>query len=146
MHLGGIHHLTAVTARAADNYAFYTRTLGLRLVKKTVNQDDVSAYHLFFADGLASPGSDLTFFDWPVPAERRGTNSIACTGLRVASEASLGWWRDRFARAGVTQRAIVDRMIAIRQEYQKLKAELENIERSGMSATLNVISAHKSAR
>jgi glyoxalase family protein len=109
MHLGGIHHLTAVTARASDNHAFYTRMLGLRLVKKTVNQDDVSAYHLFYADGLASPGSDLTFFDWPVPAERRGTNSIAGTGLRVASEASLGWWRDRFAVAGVTQRAIVER-------------------------------------
>ena len=109
MQLGGIHHLTAVTARASDNHAFYTRTLGLRLVKKTVNQDDVSAYHLFYADGLASPGSDLTFFDWPVPAERRGTNSIACTGLRVASDASLASWRDRFAAAGVTQRTIVER-------------------------------------
>lgn len=109
MQLGGIHHLTAVTARAPTNHAFYTRTLGLRLVKKTVNQDDVSAYHLFYADGLASPGSDLTFFDWPVPAERRGTNSIARTGLRVASEASLPWWRDRFAAAGVAQRAIVER-------------------------------------
>lgn len=109
MQLGGIHHLTAVTARAPTNHAFYTRTLGLRLVKKTVNQDDVSAYHLFYGDGLASPGSDLTFFDWPVPAERRGTNSIARTGLRVASEASLPWWRDRFAAAGVPQRAIVER-------------------------------------
>ena len=66
MQLTGIHHLTAVTARAAENVAFYTGTLGLRLVKKTVNQDDVSAYHLFYADGLASPGTDITFFDWPV--------------------------------------------------------------------------------
>ncbi len=101
MHLTGIHHLTAVTARAADNAAFYTRTLGLRLVKKTVNQDDVSAYHLFYADGLASPGTDLTFFDWPAPPERRGTNSITRTGLRVAGPASIDWWRAHFAREGV---------------------------------------------
>ena len=69
MQLKGIHHLTAVTAHASANHAFYTRVLGMRLVKKTVNQDDVSAYHLFYADGKATPGSDLTFFDWPV--ERR---------------------------------------------------------------------------
>ena len=64
MQLQGIHHLTAITANAKGNHAFYTQVLGLRLVKKTVNQDDVSAYHLFFADGKASPGSDITFFDW----------------------------------------------------------------------------------
>ena len=71
MHLTGIHHLTAVTAKASDNHRFYTEALGMRLVKKTVNQDDVSAYHLFYADGLASPGTDITFFDWPVGRERR---------------------------------------------------------------------------
>ena len=86
MQLTGIHHLTAVTARAAENVAFYTGTLGLRLVKKTVNQDDVSAYHLFYADGLASPGSDITFFDWPAPPERRGSNSITRTHLRVPGD------------------------------------------------------------
>src|SRR5215210_2285128 len=95
MHLTGIHHLTAVTADASGNHAFYTETLGMRLVKKTVNQDDVSAYHLFYADGLASPGTDLTFFDWPVGRERRGTNSISGTGLHVAGRDSLGWWRER---------------------------------------------------
>ena len=63
MQLLGFHHLTAITADAPANVAFYTRTLGLRLVKKTVNQDDVSAYHLFYADGAGSPGTDLTFFD-----------------------------------------------------------------------------------
>ncbi len=109
MQLGGIHHLTAVTANASANHAFYTRTLGMRLVKKTVNQDDVSAYHLFYADGLATPGSDLTFFDWPVAAERRGTNSIARTGLRVASEASLTWWVQRLTAANVAHGAIVRR-------------------------------------
>ena len=86
MQLTGLHHVTAVTARAADNLAFYTRVLGLRLVKKTVNQDDVSAYHLFYADGRASPGSDLTFFHWPAPPERRGSNSIVRTAFRVPGE------------------------------------------------------------
>ncbi len=93
--LRGIHHLTAITADAPGNLAFYTRVLGLRLVKKTVNQDDTSAYHLFYADGKASPGSDVTFFDWPVGRERRGTHAIARTALRVGGEASLAWWRER---------------------------------------------------
>jgi glyoxalase family protein len=101
MQLKGIHHLTAVTARASDNHRFYTEALGLRLVKKTVNQDDVSAYHLFYADGKASPGTDLTFFDWPVAPERRGTNSITRTGLRVGGEAALRWWADRLAASKV---------------------------------------------
>lgn len=109
MQLGGIHHLTAVTAHVAGNHAFYTQTLGMRLVKKSVNQDDVSAYHLFYADGKASPGSDLTFFDWPVPAERRGTNSITRTGLRVASDASLAWWAKRLDENKVTHGAISQR-------------------------------------
>jgi glyoxalase family protein len=109
MHLTGIHHLTAVTAKASGNHDFYTRTLGMRLVKKTVNQDDVSAYHLFYADALASPGTDLTFFDWPVGPEVRGTRSIAHTALRVGSESSLRWWHDRLASKGVTHGEIVER-------------------------------------
>lgn len=102
LNLTGIHHVTAITADAPGNLQFYTETLGLRLVKKTVNQDDTSAYHLFYADGLASPGTDLTFFDWPVERERRGTHSISLTGLRVAGETSLLFWRDRLsATAGL---------------------------------------------
>jgi glyoxalase family protein len=100
MQLTGIHHLTAISARPRENLAFYTGLLGMRLVKKTVNQDDVSAYHLFYADGKANPGTDLTFFDFPAPPERRGTNSISATGLRVAGEKSLGYWRDRLRQAG----------------------------------------------
>jgi glyoxalase family protein len=96
MDLHGIHHLTAITANARANYAFYTDVLGMRLVKKTVNQDDVSAYHLFYADGKGSPGTDLTFFDWPAPPEQRGTHSIVGTGLRVTGERSFRWWMDRF--------------------------------------------------
>ncbi len=99
MNLHGIHHVTAITARARENHDFYTRLLGLRLVKKTVNQDDVSAYHLFYADGAGSPGTDLTFFDWPAAPEGRGTRSVARTGLRVGSNASLDWWRQRLGDA-----------------------------------------------
>jgi glyoxalase family protein len=101
MQLTGIHHLTAITADAAGNNRFYTDTLGLRRVKKTVNQDDTSAYHLFFADGAGTPGTDITFFDWPAARERRGTHSISRTGLRVAED-SLDWWAARLSDKGVT--------------------------------------------
>jgi glyoxalase family protein len=100
MQLTGIHHLTAISAKPGENLAFYTGLLGMRLVKKTVNQDDVGAYHLFYADGKANPGTDLTFFDFPAQPERRGTNSISATSLRVAGEKSLGFWRDRLRQAG----------------------------------------------
>ena len=95
MNLHGLHHVTAITARVRENHHFYTQVLGLRLVKKTVNQDDVSAYHLFYADGAGTPGTDLTFFDWPTAPERRGTRSMARTGLRVGSATSLEWWHDQ---------------------------------------------------
>jgi glyoxalase family protein len=100
MQLTGIHHLTAISAKPRENLAFYTGLLGMRLVKKTVNQDDVSAYHLFYADAKANPGTDLTFFDFPAAPERRGSNSISRTALRVAGEKSLGYWRDRLKKAG----------------------------------------------
>ena len=100
MQLTGIHHLTAISAKPRENLAFYTGLLGMRLVKKTVNQDDVSAYHLFYADGKANPGTDLTFFDFPAAPERRGSNSISRTGLRVGGEKSLAYWRDRLTKAG----------------------------------------------
>ncbi|SEE18032.1 glyoxalase family protein [Rhizobiales bacterium GAS191] len=106
MQLTGIHHLTAVTADAAGNHAFYTQVLGMRLVKKTVNQDDVSAYHLFYADKNATPGSDLTFFDWPVGRERRGTQAVTRTALRVAGEKSLAWWAERLKASKVSQAPI----------------------------------------
>ena len=101
MQLTGLHHVTAVTADAPRNHAFYAGLMGMRLVKKTVNQDDTSAYHLFYADGIASPGSDLTFFEWPVERERRGTRSVTRTGLRVPNEEALAWWAAHFDRHGV---------------------------------------------
>ncbi len=109
MQLTGIHHVTAVTADAKRNLDFYTRALGLRLVKKTVNQDDVSAYHLFYADAKGSPGTDLTFFDWPATRERRGSRSIARTGLRVADVASLQYWMSRLQQLEIAHGEITDR-------------------------------------
>ena len=108
MQLHGIHHLTAVSADARGNHDFYTRVLGMRLVKKTVNQDDVSAYHLFYADGLGSPGTDLTFFDWPVEREQRGTHSIVRTALRVAGQGALDYWTARLGKAGVTHGPVAE--------------------------------------
>jgi len=101
MDLLGIHHLTAISARIRDNHRFYTQTLGMRLVKRSVNQDDVSAYHLFYSDRVGTPGNDLTFFDWPAPPEVRGTRSIVRTNLRVSGSGALEWWWARLAELGV---------------------------------------------
>ena len=101
MQLTGIHHLTAISADAPGNKRFYTGTMGMRMVKKTVNQDDTSAYHLFYADALARPGTDLTFFDWPAPPEQRGTHSIARTALRISGPESFQWWKEHVNEAGI---------------------------------------------
>ena len=102
MKVQGIHHITAVSAKIVENLEFYTGILGMRLVKKSVNQDDTSAYHLFYADAVGSPGTDLTFFDWPMSAENQpGPASVALTTLRV-NGASLGNWEKRLTEHGVT--------------------------------------------
>ncbi len=108
MELTGFHHLTAVSARIRDNLQFYTEVMGMRLVKRSVNQDDVSAYHLFYADRIGTPGTDLTFFDWPARPERRGTRSVVRTGLRVEGEESLQWWVERLTDAGVETSGVVE--------------------------------------
>lgn len=109
MQLTGIHHVTAVSARIGENYRFYTQTLGMRLVKRSVNQDDVSAYHLFYADAAGSPGTDLTFFDWPLPPEGRGTRSVTRTSLRVRGGESLAWWEARLREHGVAAGTVAER-------------------------------------
>jgi len=109
MQLLGIHHVTAVSAQIRENHRFYTQTLGMRLVKRSVNQDDVSAYHLFYADAKGTPGSDLTFFDWSVPRERRGNRSISRTALRVSGTGTLEWWVKHLRDAGVTVGNILER-------------------------------------
>jgi glyoxalase family protein len=109
MQLLGIHHLTAVSSQIRENHRFYTQTLGMRLVKRSVNQDDVSAYHLFYADAKGTPGSDLTFFDWSVPGERRGSRSITRTALRVSGDESLAFWSARLTELEVTASPIIER-------------------------------------
>ncbi len=109
LHLSGFHHLTAVSADIRGNKRFYTEDLGMRLVKRSVNQDDVSAYHLFYSDKVGTPGHDVTFFDWPVPRERRGGRSVTRTGLRVAGDASLRYWRARFEERAVPHGDVVER-------------------------------------
>src|SRR6202165_3590785 len=96
MKLEGIHHITPITGNAPGNVDFYARLLGLRLVKKSVNQDDPTVYHLFYADENASPGADLTFFEYPgsVPG-RAGTGMVHRIVWRVASEAALDFWASR---------------------------------------------------
>jgi glyoxalase family protein len=101
MRLEGIHHITAITADAPGNVDFYARVLGLRLVKKTVNQDDPTVYHLFYADEKGSPGSDLTFFEYP--EARRGSagdGMVHRVVWRVASEEALDFWETRLREAG----------------------------------------------
>jgi len=108
MQLHGLHHVTAITANAKANLRFYTEVLGLRLVKKTVNQDDVSAYHLFYADKLGSPGTDLTFFDWPqIGPKGIGTDTATRTMFRVSGPAALVFWQKRFDTLGITHSGII---------------------------------------
>src|SRR5919199_6453518 len=109
MELGGLHHVTAVTADASGNVAFYTNSLGLRLVKKTVNQDAVSAYHLFYGDEIGSPGTEVTFFDWAgMGPNRAGTGSIVEIGLRVPDRAALDWWANRFDERGLAHGGVME--------------------------------------
>lgn len=106
-HLKGLHHVTAITSSAEKNYQFFTNVLGMRLVKKTVNQDDIQTYHLFFADDEGNPGTDMTFFDFPgIPKGTHGTNEISKTSFRVPSDAALDYWVKRFDRLDVKHTGI----------------------------------------
>lgn len=105
--LKGIHHVTAITSSAEKNYEFFTFTLGMRLVKKTVNQDDIQTYHLFFADDKGSAGTDMTFFDFPgIPKGTHGTNEIYKTAFRVPSDEALDYWLKRFEKYDVKNSGI----------------------------------------
>jgi glyoxalase family protein len=111
MKLEGIHHITAITGDAPRNVEFYAGTLGLRLVKKTVNQDDPTVYHLFYADELGSAGADITFFEYP--GARRGSagaGMVHTVGWRVASPDALDFWETRLRGEGVTLERNGDRL------------------------------------
>src|SRR6267142_588228 len=102
MKLEGVHHVTAITGDAPANVDFYAGLLGLRMVKKTVNQDDPTVYHLFYADELGSAGADITFFEYPgaIPG-RAGDGMVHRISFRVGSEDSLAFWEKRVGGAGV---------------------------------------------
>jgi glyoxalase family protein len=110
MELEGIHHVTAITADAQQNVDFYAGVLGLRLVKKTVNQDNPSVYHLFYADEKGDPGSDITFFEYPGAAPgRAGDGMVHRIAWRVASPAALDFWTERLGRNGVEAQRVEGR-------------------------------------
>lgn len=110
MQLTGLHHVTAVTGDAPENVRFYRQVLGMRLVKKTVNQDDVSAYHLFYGDEVGHAGTEVTFFDWPQAGPNiAGAGSLTEIALRVSGRAALDWWEERLAVHGVRHGGIVER-------------------------------------
>ena len=103
MRLEGIHHVTAITGDAPGNVDFYVRVLGLRLVKKTVNQDDPTVYHLFYADERGSAGSDITFFEYPGARRgRAGAGMVHRVVFRVSSEEALDFWEERLRAENVS--------------------------------------------
>ena len=105
MRFEGIHHVTCITGDAPGNVDFYTRVLGLRMVKKTVNQDDPTVYHLFYADEAGSPGADITFFEYPGARRGRpGAGMVHTITFRVASDAALDFWESRLAAEGISTR------------------------------------------
>lgn len=110
MTVKGIHHVSSITKEILDNHDFYTNILGLRLVKKTVNQDDTGMYHLFYADYKGTPGTDITFFEiFNAPKFQPGTNSISRTIFRVPSMEALEFFRKRFDEKGVYHEGFVER-------------------------------------
>lgn len=130
----GVHHVTAMTSSAEKIYDFFTNVLGLRLVKKTVNQDDIQTYHLFFADDVGSPGTDMTFFDFPGSSKAiRGTNEIAKTTFRVPNDQALDYWVKRLNHYNVNHEPITSlfgiKMLEFRdfddQEYVLISDETD---------------------
>jgi glyoxalase family protein len=111
MRLEGIHHVTCITGDAPGNVDFYTRVLGLRMVKKTVNQDDPTVYHLFYADEEGSPGADITFFEYPGARRgRAGAGMVHTITFRIASDEALDFWETRLAAEGVSTRRAEGRL------------------------------------
>jgi len=111
MQFAGLHHVSAMTASGEKNYHFYTKILGMRLVKKSVNQDSHHMYHLFYADEIGRPGTDLTFFEMiGIGRTYRGNNSISLTGLRVPSDAAIEYWVNRFDEYSVKHQGVSEQL------------------------------------
>ena len=110
VNVAGIHHVSAITAQIERNHHFFTQILGLRLVKKTVNQDNTSSYHLFYADAVGTPGTDMTYFDIPgMGRTLPGVSSINSTAFRVTSEEALHYWVKRFDDNNIAHGDITER-------------------------------------
>ncbi|WP_077619296.1 ring-cleaving dioxygenase [Bacillus sinesaloumensis] len=110
MELLGLHHVSLLTGKAERNFEFYTKILGLRLIKKTVNQDNIESYHLFYGDAKGSPGTEITFFDIPgLGRTHPGVSSISSTSLRVKSSDSLHFWKNRLAQYGLSSEEVTVR-------------------------------------
>lgn len=110
MEFKGIHHVSAITKTASENFQFYTKVLGLRLIKKTVNQDDISVYHLFYGDEVGKPGTELTFFEIPNAGRNvDGNNSISALSLRVPNDQALDYWTRRLDEFGVEHEEVKQR-------------------------------------
>lgn len=138
--LKGVHHVTAITSSAEKIYDFFTTVLGMRLVKKTVNQDDIQTYHLFFADDKGSAGTDMTFFDFPgITKGVHGKNEISKTSFRVPNDAALTYWQQRFDRLKVAHSGIEEqfgkKVLSFSdfddQQYQLISDELNKGTGSG---------------
>jgi glyoxalase family protein len=113
--LEGVHHITAITGNAPQNVDFYARVLGLRLVKKSVNQDDPTVYHLFYGDEEGAPGNDITFFEYPGAREgRAGAGMVHTVGWRVASPDAVDFWERRLADEGIAGERYPDGAFAFR--------------------------------
>jgi glyoxalase family protein len=139
MELLGLHHVSLLTAKAEKNYHFFTEVLGMRLVKKTVNQDNTSSYHLFYGDAEGNPGTEITFFDIPgLGRTYEGVSSISSTSLRVPTTKSLLFWQDRFSsldvkHGNIEKRANRDTMAFEDYEGTKLILVADN-EEEGVTA------------
>jgi glyoxalase family protein len=125
--LDGIHHVTCITGDAPRNVDFYVRVLGLRMVKKTVNQDDPTVYHLFYADEQGSPGADITFFEYPgVRRGRAGAGMVHTVTWRLASPEALDFWADRLGGERIATERDGDRLAFA--EPEGLGLELRAVE------------------
>ena len=107
INLRGVHHVTAITSDAKKNYEFFTNIMGMRLVKKTINQDDIKTYHLFFADDIGSPGTDITFFDFKgIQKAVHANDEIARTSFRVPNDLAIDYWLKRLNHYNITNNGI----------------------------------------
>ena len=128
MKLEGVHHVTAITGDARQNLDFYTRLMGMRLVKKTVNQDDPTVYHLFYGDEAGAPGYDLTFFEYPGARRgRAGDGMVHTVVFRVAGPAALDFWAERLGAEGLAIVRGADRLTFEDPEGLGLELRIEDV-------------------